>query len=676
MPFGAIQLVPGVNTQKTLSANQSGVSISQLIRYKDQLIQSYGGWQQYVPFTIGSVPRDLHAWQDAAGVKHLAVGADASLSIITAGSLENVTPQTTTTNFSPNFSITNGSCIVTISDSNSSGTASIYNTIFFNTQVSLGGQILSGAYKILTVTSTISYTIAAANISSVTIASSGKLPIFTTSSGSGVVTVSFPSNGYLQETGLFYPFFAATSVGGLTIVGPYQVQSIIDSTNFTINSPTQATSASTVTMNSSQAQLVYYVTIGPQSVGSGYGSGGYGSGGYGTGSAQTGVAGTPITTTDWSMDNWGEVLLACPKDGPIYAWSPDNGFSTAQIITQAPLFNGGIFISMPQLILVAWRSTQSTGVQNNLLVRWCNAGDYTNWTVSNATTAGSFVLTSGSLIVGGLQAATQGIIWTDIDVWTMSYVGGDAIFNFSRVGTGCGLIGPHGAGVLSGNVFWMGPDNFYVLGSDGVVPLQCTVWDFVFQNLSSTASYIAKIRCASNSSFNEVAWFFPSSTSLGENDSYVKFNILEKEWDYGMLARSAWTDVSILGHPIAGDASGTIYQHETGNSTTGVSVPQFQTGWFALAEGQDFAFVDFIIPDFKYGKYSGTQSASMSVTFFVTDYPGDAPASYGPYTVTTATEYIPVRFRGRLMSVLVQGDGASFWRIGAIRFRFALSGRR
>lgn len=675
MPMGAVTLRPGVDTQRTLSLNEAGVSISQLLRYKEQLIQTYGGWVQYVPFTIGSTVRDLHAWQDAAGVKHLGVGATANLDVITSGSNSDVTPQTSTTNAAPNFSISSGNTQITVIDSNSSGLASIYNTVFFNTQISLGGQILSGAYRIDTVTSSISYTITATDTSSATIASSGKLPIFTTSSGSGIVTVNFPANGYQQITGLFYPFYAATSVGGLTIQGPYQVASIIDSTNFTINAPTQATSASTVTMNSGQAQLVYYVTLGPQQAGSGFGAGGFGDGGFGTGAATTGATGTPITTTDWSLDNWGEVLLACPKNGPIYTWSPDSGFVNAQVISQAPFFNGGIFVSMPQQILVAWRSCQSTGAQDNLTVRWSDAGDYTNWTVSNATQAGSFRLPTGSLIVGGLQAASFGVVWTDVDVWTMTWtLTGDAVFSFNRVGSGCGLVGPHAASTLSGFVFWMGPDNFFTLGDQGVVPIPCSVWDFVFQNISTT--YIEKVRCAANSAFNEITWFFPSAASTGENDSYVKFNILEKEWDYGSLARTAWVDVSVLGSPIGADPTGALYQHEMGNSTPGVSAPTFQTGWWSITEGNDLAVVDFVIPDFKYGTYSGSNDAVITVTFYAADYPTDTPRSYGPYTVTSATQYLTPRIRGRLMSMLVQGDGSSYWRLGKVRFRWSVAGRR
>ncbi|HEY6021963.1 MAG TPA: hypothetical protein VIY48_19500, partial [Candidatus Paceibacterota bacterium] len=507
MPMASVTLRPGVNTQKTKSLNEAGVSVSNLIRYKDGLIQKYGGWTTYYPLTFTSTIRDIWAWQGATGVKYVAVGTTASLSIIQSGSLSDVTPQTRTSDFTPNFSVNASSNIITVVDVGSSTT--LYDSVYFNTQVSVGGAFLQGAYKINSVGGSSAYTVVSTGNSSAAVASSGILPVLTSVANSGVITVTLPSNNYQSITGLFEPFLAPTSLGGnLTIQGRYQINSVIDSTQFTIVSPTQATSNDTQTMNGGLAEVIYYITQGPPSGGSGYGIGGYGLGGYGMGSPVIGGGGTPITATDWTMDNWGEVLIACPTNGPIYTWAPDSGFSTAAVVTTAPFFNGGIFISMPQQILVAWRSVQSTGVQDPLVVRWSDAGDYTNWTVSNQTAAGSFHIPTGSIIMGGLQAPNFGVVWTDVDVWIMQYVGGDVIFNFTRRGNGCGLIGPHAACKIAGNVYWCSNNNFYALTADGVSVLPCTVWDFIFQNLDTTNQ--TKIRCAPNSTFGEVTWFFPS----------------------------------------------------------------------------------------------------------------------------------------------------------------------
>ena len=184
-----------------------------------------------------------------------------------------------------------------------------------------------------------------------------------------------------------------------------------------------------------------------------------------------------------------------------------------------------------------------------------------------------------------------------------------------------------------------------------------------------------------NTPFNESGWTFPSLASVsGECDLYVKRNITEpgSPWDYGPLSRSAWIDQTVLGPPIGALPSGIIVQHETSQDAAGQPlVSSFTTGLFALAEGEEFAFVDQIFPDFKWGLSGGAQTAQVQLTFNVTNYSGDPTTPYGPYTVTQATEYVSVRFRGRYMSITVSSsDLGSFWRLGRVKYRYAPSGRR
>ena len=45
-------------------------------------------------------------------------------------------------------------------------------------------------------------------------------------------------------------------------------------------------------------------------------------------------------------------------------------------------------------------------------------------------------------------------------------------------------------------------------------------------------------------------------------------------------------------------------------------------------------FIDWIWLDAKWGSRIQAQSATVQITFYVTDYPGDTPIAYGPYSVT------------------------------------------
>ncbi len=677
MPMQSIVLRSGVDTEMTAALNEAGITQSQLIRSKNGLIQTLGGWETFGITTVPSTVRDMHAWQDIRGVDFLACAATNNVVIMTPTAYTDITPATFISCESPNFSISTAAgadTTVTVVDINSGVT--IYDTVVFNTPVSIGNLLLQGAYPVEARLSSASYTIISSIAASTTITSSGTLPIFTTTANSAYVTVTQSNNTALAILGLEQNYIVPTTVGGITIQGAYSVSTVTDSTNFIIGSRISASVAATATMNSSIVQLLYYTAVGPPATGTGWGAGGWGLGAWGlgsTGAVSVSSNATNITAIDWTTDNWGEVLLLGEKDGPIFQWSPEIGTATAQIVTGAPLTNGGIFVSMPQQILVAWKSVQSTGTQDNLVVRWSDAQDFDNWQVSPQTVAGSFHIPTGSVIIGGLQAPNFGVIWTDIDVWIMQFIDATVAFNFTRAGSGCGLIGPHAAGVLANDVFWCGKQNFFRLGSDGMEAMRCPVWDFIFQGMNTAQT--AKIRCAPNSAFNEIAWFFPS-TNATENDSYVKYNMIDQTWDYGRMERTAWVDVSVLGNPLAADTGGVISQHEMGNVVSGVGNYSFRTGWWSINDGSDLAFVDFVMPDFIWGTY-GNDNAQLAVTFFSLDYPGDTEWSYGPYTVTKATEYITPRIRGRLMSMEIRSlTNDCFFRLGRCRYRWAPAGKR
>jgi hypothetical protein len=689
MALTSVRLKPGVNTMMTPLMNEAGVSQSQLVRYQQGMIQKYGGWQSYQNITVGSTIRELWGWQGLTGIQHLAIGATQSLSVVTSNNNQVVTPQTAISNRPPSISTVNGSNVVTITDVNS-GTNTL-TSIYFNTPVYAGGLLLNGAYNVTSVLSTGQYQITSSRAATITASSSGVLPLFSVSSGSASVLVDLPANNFTNTLGLAQQFIApSTNVGSMTIQGPYQVQTTYPSSPqyFTINMPQPAlTASSSVPMNQGNMQIVYYYTVVPP-VALGFGQNYFGgntsstavssaaTGAYGTSGLTAPVSGATITATDWSLTNWGETLLAVPSNGPLYQWSANSGYQNASIVATAPFYNGGCFVSQPMQILVLWRSVQSTGVQDPLIVRWSDSLDYTNYNVTSQTWAGSFHIATGSIIRGGIQSAQQGIIWTDIDCYVMQNVGQPIVFGFNRVGSGCGMVGQHACGVLDGGVYWMGPDNFFMLGTNGVQPLPCSVWNFVFDQIDQ--ANIWKVRCATNALFHEIAWFFPRIGGTGENSLYVKLNLLEGEWDYGSLGRSAWIDVTVLGNPIGSDLSGNIWQHDVGYNAGTVSLDNnFVSGWWAIADGDQISVVDWILPDMKFATYGGGSSATITISFLSCYYVGGPITTNGPYTFSTATQYINTRIRGRFLAVQIRNNTLNdFWRIGKIHYRFAADGRQ
>ena len=694
MPHATIRLKPGVETNNTFSLNEAAYSQSQLIRYLPErnglgLAQKLGGWVNYFNSSIGSKIRALKGWADLNAINHLGIGAESALDVLTNNNLVNITPQISTTNTAPNFSTTSGSTTVTVVDANI--TASVLDFVNYVTPVSVGGIILSGPYQLYTAAGT-TYTIIASSPATATVTSGGASYAFSTTNGSSIVSGTLNGHGF--AVGDTFYVGVATTVGGVTLSGLYTILTVPTVNTFTFSAQNSASStAGPVSINSGNINANFYIAIGPQPTSTGFGVGGFGVGGFGVGSAQPSVPGTPITATDWTLDNFGQNLIACPAGGAIYYWQPNGQLQNAQIIGgNGPLVNSGIFVAMPERQVIAYGSSFNLA-PDPLLIRWSDIEDYTVWNATPTNQAGSYRIPTGSKIVAGIQGPQQGLIWTDLDLWAMQYIGAPLVYGFNKIGSNCGAVSRHCIGQMNGGIYWMSQKQFFMSMGSGPQAIPCPIWDVIFQNINT--SYLNKVCCGVNSQFNEVTWYYPSASST-ENDSYVKYNVALAQWDYGTLGRTAWIDQSVLGSPIGAGSDNWLYQHEVGNDavyngqTTGMQ-SSFSTGYFSLNEADNLVFVDQIWPDMKWGTYSGNTNATVYLTINYTNYATDAATSPSTsyysgspsgqvtsvtFPMTQSTEYISCRIRARFMSFsLSSTDTGTFWRLGGIRYRYQMDGR-
>jgi hypothetical protein len=542
-------------------------------------------------------------------------------------------------------------------------------------------------------------------------------PKFTTTSGTTTVVVTLVNHGLSVGDTFNVPI--STTVGGTTISGLYTVNKVSSEDLFEISVDIAATSGATVYENNGAIRAYDFVSTVSSVRGANYfyGGGVYGEGVYGSGYVPAVDTGTAITAVDWTFDNWGSILTACPKNGPLYYWQPvGSAIQNLSYMPNSPVYNTGAFVSMPQRQIIAYGSSFGT-IQDPLLVRWCDLEDFTTWIATANNQAGSYRIPTGSKIVGGMQAAQQALIWTDLDLWSMTYIGQPYIYGFNKIGANAGLISQKAAAQMGGVVYWMSQKQFFKLSGNGVEVIPCPIWDNVFQNFfpgndANGNPYTDRIRCGSNSQFNEITWYFPAhytnnidpATGLalseqqigtGEVNAYVKYNVALGQWDYGyqhpddpsvLVGRTAWIDQSVLGPPIGAAAATSVvgqttgfyvYQHETSNDADGAIMDSgFTTGYAVLNDGDMMTFIDQVWPDMKWGFVDEPKTANVKITFYVTNYPGDTPIQYGPYEVSQSTQYLSVRMRGRLIAMSVSStDAGSFWRIGAIRYRYQSDGK-
>lgn len=668
MPYTKLILKPGITTEATQTLAQGTWSLSNLIRWRDGYLEKLLGWVRMTNDFLVGTARSMHAWQDLNNVKYLAVGTNERLAVLIAGTLHDITPLRDTANVAVNFSTVLGDATVVIVDAAHGGATG--DSVNIYVPVSVGGLIIHGTYE-MTVINANTYSIEAASNATATVNNGGAVASFATSIGLPTVTVTFANHGFV--VGSIFTVYVSTTVATLVFLGEYIVATVPTANTFTIVMGSNAGSSTSGGENGGNARFEYLIAPGPVSsmAAMGYGTGPYGIGTWGVG---TGSADAIDPLRIWSLDNYAYDLVACYNNGPIYEWTPPISTTLrATLLTgDPPDYNIVIFVAMPQFQLVSL-GAEVLGVQDPLLVRWSDAGDDTVWTASSTNQAGSYRLTRGSRIVGGFQGPLAGYIWTDTDFWQMQYVGTPAIYSFSMIASGCGLVGQKAACLIDRQAYWMSLQGFFSYGTGAVQAIPCSVWDNIFQDIDQ--SNIDKSIAAANSTTGEVTWYYASSTGTGEIDSYVKLNTRTSEWDYGELVRTAWLDQNIFGTPAGVDAAGMIQQHEQGYNDDDAAMTGVmgETGFIDIAEGLELPFIDQIIPDFK---FLGT-SPAVDLTLITRSNPLATPVEHGPFAVNAATKFISCRARARQVAFRVEQDGESMWfRLGAVRLRIAPSGRQ
>jgi hypothetical protein len=78
-----------------------------------------------------------------------------------------------------------------------------------------------------------------------------------------------------------------------------------------------------------------------------------------------------------------------------------------------------------------------------LLVRWSDSENAVDWTPTATNSSGGVRLSTGSLIIGALQTRQEILIWTDVGLVSMRFVGQPFIFSFNEIATGMSLISPN-----------------------------------------------------------------------------------------------------------------------------------------------------------------------------------------------------------------------------------------
>ena len=526
----------------------------------------------------------------------------------------------------------------------------------------------------------------------------GLVDPFATTSGSSIVTVTDVAHG--AEATDYIIISGATDTGGILAAElnlEFQIVEVIDVDTYTID--TGVVASSTVAAGGGAAVTIQYLWptgINATTYGYGWGIGPYGVGGYG----EPSVAADTGRLRLWAQDRWGEDIVSCVRDGPLFYFDTSLGLSNRMTeltaisgASQVPVVARQVLLSDNDRHMMALATNAlGTSVQDPLLIRWCDRENLPEWNPGTTTTSGSLRLDAGTGIVTGVKSGPSILVFTDLSLHEVKYVGAPLFFGQVKVADNVHIMGPLAAVAHNSEVYFMGIGKFHFY--NGVVQdLVCDIEEYVFDQVNFEER--EKIVAGFNSLYGEVFWLIPTGTST-EPDFYVIYNIVDRTWAYGSFGdveRTGWLDVMFEQYPLATACDGYIYLHDKGTTDGSQTPAAMLDSWVEAApieigSGDDFMHCSRIIPDVDFDGSTG-DTPEVQITIEMVDAPGKAPRDTAKSTNTRTiqrTASVPVqvhtsekklRLRGRSMKYkIATAATGTLWRQGTHRLYAQPDGKR
>ena len=711
-----LDFAPGFHRESTQYSEEGKWYDGNRVRFRQGKPENLRGYEKFSDTDVNGLARDILTWTDNNSRPYIALGTNQQLYVVQNETFYDVTPVTFAVSVSGNFeTFTDTGKAATVKVSvNGMPTVEVGQRVEFLGVNAFSGITVSGTQTIVAVSGTTHFTVSTTNNVSATAAasnqgSSGSINILlrpeatddiqglgwgagtyqTGETGSKTVsvastltnTVTKATNKILINVVTATRDAVTTSVTGI----------LIDSTDDTnINGPYTVAQVSSHTVSSLGVDIdVIRFTV---STTEDVGSGTVGAGGTITllnGQSTDRAWNEPATESaitflanQWSLDTWGEDLIALRRGGRIAYM--DNDASVVPIraseVSTAPLAN--TFLVSPNDRHVICYGSEPFAVSgiDNMTVRWSSQEAFDEWSpIPVSSNSGEVVLTEGSRIMGATRSRNAINIWTDKAMYTQQFIGPPFTFSFTQVGSNCGLIGPHAAIDYDGISYWMGQNNFFAF--DGrVQTMPCTIRRKLFEDFNTTNQ--EKVYAGINSEFKEIIWLYPLAAS-SEPNAYVIYNTEERTWVYGKLFENGIVttfqdrnvyDNTLMTGKTTESGDNYIWNNEPEGTYRGDGqqlVSFLESAEFDLDTGKQLMFIDKLIPDYSFD--SGEQ-----VNFFVNvkDYPSGTVQEKGPFVFNQNTTKVNLRARGRSATVKVSGTNDGKWRWGSVRMSMQPDGER
>jgi|TARA_R100000353_G_scaffold123287_1_gene87601 hypothetical protein len=716
MPLTNVVIRPGFNKQVTDVGAEGQWVDGDNVRFRYGLPEKIGGWEQLTANSLVGAVRAQHVYADLDGNIYAALGTTKALLIYYGGEFYDITPLASAITGATFTTINNDPSVTVNKTLHGLSVGDLFTFTSVTPPTGAGysaSDFTTNTFQVVSVPTNDTFTITMASNAGTSVSASGAATInpyekvgptsstggygWGTSTFGGASGITNTLNGSLNDdtagTGGSGTSITLTSTTGFPTSGVIKVGAeFISYTGISTNDLTGITRdvAGARSAHSSGASVEYYTGWGDRSL----------------------TSSVILDPGAWSLDNFGQLLIATIKNGKTFSWNPIASTpaalqTRATIVTNAPTASVLSVVSERDrhLIILGTETTiGSSGTQDKMFVRFSDQENLSDYTPTSINTAGTLRLDSGTRIVGAAKGKDYILILTDTSAYILQFVGPPFTFSLRQVGSNCGAIGQNSIKYIDGAVYWMGQAGGFFVFDGTVKSLPCLVEDFVFtnkgDNLGINYTNGELVNAGLNNLYSEINWFYPKNGS-DLVDRVVTYNYDEGTWTTGTLARTSWFDATLFDVPYATEFNNTgtptfptiqgvtnvngsslYYAHEIGNNQVDnegnkTAIPAFiQSGSFDLdieGNGQFFMSMRRFVPDFKL--ISGNAKITLNLKDFPTDTATSSPL--GPFTITSSTDKVDTRARTRFASLKVENTSTDeSWRYGTFRADIQPDGQR
>lgn len=713
MPITKIEFKPGIHREGTQFAEAGSWYDCDKVRFRSGRPEKIGGWEKANTVPYKGVARVLMDWSLLSGDNCLAIGTNKKFYIEAASVIHDITPiRYTDTKTDP---ITTGAAGTTTHTytTNAAHGASVGDYVTLSNIVADVDGICADSYTDPFTTSALGSPLITVTTPTPHYAAVDDEVTFSGTTGfAGIPAGDFNTTLTIIEvpSPTTYTIAVATNNtagftnGGGSVTATYlarlnrefEVLSVPTTTTFTFETDTACTTGA-VTGGGVGAVAAFQISIGfsVNITGGGWGTGTWGRGTWSS-ALQSSISG--ISMRIWSVDNYGEDLVFCTRDGPLYYWDATSGYTTRGVLlsslggaSDVPTQTSIVRVTEDRHVLAIGVTDRVTTAFDPLLIRWSAQEDAANWTPAVTNTSGSQRIPMGSYVVAAITSRQETLIWTDHSLHSLQFTGPPYTFSLQTLAENTDIAGPNAAVNINNVTYWMGNNRFWVY-SGRVQNLPCDVQRYVFDDLN--LQQLPQVYATTNDGFTEVTWFYCSATS-DILDRYVTFNYEASLWYYGTLERSAMLQCSGRNGAIYGaaggytDDDGYLYVHEVGYDDGSTNPPSaisayIESADFSLGEGDRLMFADRVIPDLTFTR-STVDDPTVTLTMQAKKFPGQAIQSEDTRTVSKVvtatvdrfTTQVWARLRGREMRLKISSDDVGVsWILGATRINVRPDGKQ